>query len=259
MRASFRSIEAQTIMQYRKTVVTIPGTQDLYLHRYPNESPDKFICIRNGFEEENFSNVDGITSSRDSSEIHLVHSGLLHPSERDPSCFFSAIALLKDDGFFQDHSISIILRATGYDHHHAALLEKFGIIDIVRLAPGIAYSEALREMMNATGLIVFQAANCNNQVPAKIYEYFRAGRPILAITDPRGDTAKTLKHAGYLDIAKIDNVQSIKSTIRIFIRNVVNRSANIASPAEIQNYSRRQQTSTLAKLFDEQLSTGAAS
>jgi len=38
--------------------------------------------------------------------------------------------------------------------------------------------------MAADALLVMQASNCNAQIPAKIYEYLRAGKPILALTDP---------------------------------------------------------------------------
>jgi hypothetical protein len=64
---------------------------------------------------------------------------------------------------------------------------------VVLLAPALPYREALRETMDVDGLLVFQAANCNHQIPTKIYEYFRTRRPILALTDPSGDTAAALR------------------------------------------------------------------
>ena len=43
------------------------------------------------------------------------------------------------------------------------------------------------------GLLLLQASNCNDQVPAKAYEYLRCHRPVLALTDPAGDTAELLR------------------------------------------------------------------
>ena len=47
------------------------------------------------------------------------------------------------------------------------------------------------------------AANCNDQIPAKAYEYLRvsAARLLLALTDPAGDTADVIRRAGIDTIA----------------------------------------------------------
>ena len=65
-------------------------------------------------------------------------------------------------------------------------LQKRSIGDIVYLEKGVSYQEALEEMLSVDALLIFQAKNCNHQIPAKIYEYFRANKPIFAITDKEG-------------------------------------------------------------------------
>ena len=44
---------------------------------------------------------------------------------------------------------------------------------------------ARRDGRRADALLVLQASNCNEQIPAKLYEYLRTGRPILC-TDRSG-------------------------------------------------------------------------
>jgi hypothetical protein len=99
-----------------------------------------------------------------------------------------------------------VLRATGCDDCLRGLLGQLRIDDIVMLEPRVGYREALAEMLAADGLLVLQAANCNYQVPAKLYEYLRARRPILALTDAAGDTAQTLADAG--------SIRSRRSTLK---------------------------------------------
>ena len=73
------------------------------------------------------------------------------------------------------------------------------------LAPPIGYGEALAEMISSDALLILQASNCNDQIPAKLYECLRARRPILGLTDPAGDTAAALRAAGegrYGDLAE---------------------------------------------------------
>ena len=57
-------------------------------------------------------------------------------------------------------------------------------------------------MLTVDGLLVLQAANCNDQIPAKTYEYLRAQQPLLALTDPAGDTADVIRRAGIDTIAR---------------------------------------------------------
>jgi hypothetical protein len=70
----------------------------------------------------------------------------------------------------------------------AALATEFGIERFIELLPPIPYRAALEEMLRADALLVLQAANCNEQIPAKLYEYLRSGRPIVAADRPRRPT-----------------------------------------------------------------------
>ncbi len=144
--------------------------------------------IPNGYDNENFRDAEllpsAFTVSTGARALVLLHSGALYPSERDPRSFFSAVARLRKAGKITPETLQIRLRAPGFDSYHHNLLKESRIEDIVTISAALPYREALREMLDADGLLLFQASNCNNQVPAKLYEYLRARRPILALTDP---------------------------------------------------------------------------
>ncbi len=72
------------------------------------------------------------------------------------------------------------------------MLSDLNIEDIVHPLPPLPYREALCDCAEAHALLLFQAASCNHQIPAKAYEYLRLGKPILALTHPSGDTAALL-------------------------------------------------------------------
>ena len=111
--------------------------------------------------------------------------------------------------------------------------------------------QALAEMMNADGLLLFQASNCNHQIPAKIYEYLRARRPILALTDPEGDTAGVLRGAGCGTVVRLDAQEEIAAGMQGFLKDVREGRGDTASDAEIESHSRRARTAELARLLDE--------
>ena len=95
------------------------------------------------------------------------------------------------------------------------MAQSHNVADVIETMPAIGYREALSEMMRADGLLLMQAANCNDQIPAKIYEYLRARKPILGLTDHAGDTAKLLNAAGCAPIADLANVDEIYEALKL--------------------------------------------
>lgn len=250
LRERYRMIETRAVQAASRVVVTSPGTLASYRSRYPQQPDEKWSLIRNGYDERNFAGAEAHSIRRDDGELLLLHSGILYPSERDPEPFFQAIARLRDDGEIQAGSLRVRLRATGHDAHHRALLDRYELESIVELAPGVAYSEALAEMMVADGLLLFQASNCNHQTPAKAYEYLRTGRPVLTLTDPEGDTAALIRESGVGWVAPLDDTDAIRDTLRRFLSGLNDGTLRGAPLDVAKRYSRREQTGELARLFD---------
>jgi glycosyltransferase involved in cell wall biosynthesis len=249
----YRWIERLTVRHCTQAVFTTPGTLRMYAERYPNIPKNRWAIIANGYDEENFLDAEQTAVSRDASQgcLVLVHSGLLYPSERDPRTFFAAVADLRHAGAISPATVQIILRASGHEDYYRQYLRECGIDDIVRLEAFIPYQQALTEMLHADGLLVFQAANCNHQIPAKIYEYLRAQRPIFALTDPQGDTAKVLQEAGIDTIVALDSQQAIAQGLLHFLVQVRAGRAPIASDHIIARHSRKSRTRELAELLTQ--------
>jgi glycosyltransferase involved in cell wall biosynthesis len=244
-------LERTTFANCDRAVVTTPGTFEMYRTKYP-ALQDRLVEIQNGYDEENFAAAErrAWTKARER-PVTLLHSGIMYPSERDPKSFIAALGDLKRKGKISTHSLRLIFRASGHDEFLRELLEKAGVDDIVELAPSIPYEAALSEMLEADGLLIFQAANCNLQIPAKLYEYLRARRPILAVTDPQGDTAATLRRVGVNTIVRIDSATDIAEGLVAFTELVGQKMAPIADQETVLGYSRRARSAELARLFDD--------
>jgi hypothetical protein len=142
-----------------------------------------------------------------------------------------------------------VLRATSHDAAIRSMIEAHGVQDVVALLPSIPYDDALAEMLSAGVLLLFQAENCNHQIPAKLYEYMRSGRPIFALTHARGDTATTLRAAGIDTIADLASASDIEAKLPAFLERVRAGTAPRATVEYASTYSRRSQAQTLASLF----------
>jgi glycosyltransferase involved in cell wall biosynthesis len=252
-REAYESIEGRTMTRSSRAVFTTEGARKLYSSRYPDVA-GSLAVIPNGFDEESFVDAERMESLRERAPdrpLVLVHSGALYPSERDPRSFYAAIATLAREGSISPRTLRVVLRAPGFVDHHRKVIDSFGIGEIVSLGRGLPYRAALREMLDADGLLLFQASNCNHQVPAKLYEYLRAKRPILALTDPAGDTAEALRKGGFRSIVPLDDERRIARALLEFMVDIRLGRAPVGDDKEIHSHSRRCRTEVLAKLFEE--------
>ena len=77
-------------------------------------------------------------------------------------------------------------------------------------------------MCAADGLLVLQSDDCNDQIPAKVYEYLRAQKPILGICGDVGDTANVLRQAGFKHLAPLEQSQQIAVALVNFLDDIRN-------------------------------------
>jgi hypothetical protein len=252
MRRAFEWIERKTINSCTKAVFTTPGTKRNYEEKFPHIPASRFSLIGNGHDEEDFVTAAATPANTtcNAQQFVLLHSGIIYPSERDPVPFFEAIATLLQQKLISSENFKVILRAAYHDEYLQRLINYNGIGDIVSLAPPIPYREALSEMLAADGLLILQGANCNAQIPAKLYEYLRAQRPILALTDPAGDTAATLRNAGIDTIAPLDSKKGIMQGLIRFLDLAKKGKAPIDTMENVLANSRRSRTGELANLLD---------
>jgi glycosyltransferase involved in cell wall biosynthesis len=244
---SFKRIEEATLRSAARSVFVTRGAARLYRDRYGEVG--NIEVIENGYEEEGFEGIEEeARAPLVPGKLTLLHSGVIYPSERDPTQLFTALQRLRESG--QGSKLHIRLRGPGNEALLGRMIEAAGVAAMVELAPPISYRAALQEMMRADGLLVLQAANCNEQVPAKVYEYLRSGRPILALTDPAGDTAALLRSAGIDQIVRLDCAEEIQKSLRRFINEAGRAAAPTPRRAFARSASRLARTGQFVELLE---------
>ena len=243
-------LEKQTLQRCRFAVFTTDNARNAYRKRFPEIDPAKFHVIENGYDEDDFAaSTNGLVPTVNE-RTTLLHSGVLYDAGRNPEQFLAALAQLKAAGAI-DTSLRVVLRAPGDIAGTTAKVKKHGVEDIVEVLPPVPYRDALHEMLSADGLLIFQGTPYNNQIPAKIYEYFRARKPILGLVDAAGETAGVLRGAGFHDMAPIDDSVALAPAIANFVAAIRNGSAHRASEELVARSSRTHKAVQLAQLFDE--------
>lgn len=248
-RKLFSAIERKAAKHCKHIIFTSPGALALYKQRFPEVSDLVWQVLPNGYDETLFSRTLKSEMKTDLGRIILLHSGTIYPSERDPKPFFDAIVLLKQKNKNLSEKFKIVLRSTGHDNIFEPMLSMLDIKDIVSLEPPLDYVEALEEMLNADALLLMQASNCNYQTPAKAYEYLRAQKPILALTDPTGDTAKLVEQSNVAELAALDNTEQILEALELLITKIEHKKYNFLPLEIIETFSRTQQAKRLRELL----------
>lgn len=227
----------------------------IYIERHLDRKAGQVVeVVANGFDPEPFAAVEKEMVAAPSShsagrKITLVHSGTLYPGpDRDPGAFFQALCGLRARGVLPAN-LQVILRATAFDQVYQPVIDDLGLAGVVQLAPAVNYRAALREMLDADGLLLFQGRTSNPAVPAKVYEYLRAQRPILALADAAGETAALLQRAGTARLLPIDEVAAIETGLEAFLKGIAAGSESVLSPREAEQFSRRHRVAEFATLF----------
>jgi glycosyltransferase involved in cell wall biosynthesis len=246
---AFEWVERRAVLASRAVTFTAPSALRTYAERYPGEPATRMHRLDNGFDEEDFAGLPRTPPSPPRARLTLVHSGTLYPSERDPTQLFAALSRLRRDGRIGPESFRLVLRATGDDAFYTRMLAEAGLTDLVELAPPIDHRAAIAEMLAADGLLLLQASNCDEQIPAKVYEYLRAGRPIVALTTRSGDTGSTLLSHGIEPIARLDDAAGIRDGLAVTLDRIRTGTATIADARRVAGASRQAQAARLAELL----------
>jgi glycosyltransferase involved in cell wall biosynthesis len=258
---SFKRIEAAALDRARSSVFVTPGAARMYRERYAHVPQERIAVIENGYDEDSFEGIDALAASLGPlrpGAVTLLHSGVVYPSERDPNGLFRAVRMMLDKGDVRRGEFVVRLRACAHEGVLQRLIERHGVGDFVELQPPLPYREALLEMARAEALLVLQASNCNDQVPAKLYEYMRCRRPLIGLTDPQGDTASVLRRVGVNDIARLDSAEDIAVLLRRVLRSLKDASAELPNADFVRRASRQQRTAELAGLLDRVIDRRAA-
>jgi glycosyltransferase involved in cell wall biosynthesis len=249
---SFKDIELRVMEEAAYGIFTTPSAMKLYADRYPHAAA-RLRVIENGYDEASFAAIESDSpppAPLNPGAVTLLHSGIVYPSERDPTQLFAALGQLAGSGALVPGTFKLRFRAAVHDDLLHQLSAAHGLQAFVECCPPVGYREALREMMAADGLLVMQAANCNEQVPAKVYEYLRARRPIIGLTDPAGDTQTVLRAAGVGSFARIDSSADIAAVLPPWIARLRCGTAELPDPSAVRQASRQGRALQLAQLLD---------
>jgi glycosyltransferase involved in cell wall biosynthesis len=249
----FDTIERQALHNAACSVFTAPGAAGIYRSRYPDVA-NRIVVLENGYDEDTFAEAErtaGTLTPLNPGAVTLLHSGIVYPSERDPTQLFVALRRLNEAGRIRIGELKLRFRAAVHDELLRDLAERNGVGPYIEILPAVSYRDALHEMLRADALLAMQGSGCNEQIPAKIYEYLRAGKPIICLSDPAGDTVGVLRQAGVCADARLDSAEDIANRLPLLLDAVRAGKADLPDRKTVHLASRRKRAEALARILDD--------
>ena len=173
-----RRTEERVFRTARRVVLNTEECRDAYTAAYRGRIPaERFTSIRNAFDLGVFHDTPVQRSDR-FTVLHFGHFRRLVPAEPLLRGFAQFVSR---EGLAADKAALVLAGTPRQEDLRLAL--SLGIADYVDSRPAIPYREALGVMRGADVLALVTVGDMALTVPAKLYDYLAARRPILAITD----------------------------------------------------------------------------
>ena len=254
-----RWLEGRVVRAADRVIATTGALRDLLVQRYPQSPASKFGLIPNGYDEADFAPAGTAAAEpADPGCLTLVHAGSINPDFRDPIPLLRALRRGADEGRLDLDRVRLRFLGGG-PHADSAVLRRAiadaGLAGCVEMLPRVAYAQALQQLARADVLLLLQASeDTRGLVPAKLYEYLRMGKPVLALTLP-GESAALLARTGggvVVDPADIEELtRALGSLYRQWQDGTLSRLA--PDPAVLAVYERRALAAQLALTFAQVL------
>jgi glycosyltransferase involved in cell wall biosynthesis len=240
--------ERRVMRRADRILANAPNACALLQRLYPQQAA-KIVSLTNGFDP---AASEVLSPGSHGGTIRMLHAGEVYAG-RDPRPLLDALAELKKDSPRAD--LAFRLEILGKVHLRGVDLDdeirRRDLSESVTVRAHLPYQEALDEMRRASVLVLFDSPGRTIGVPAKLYEYFGAGRPILALAERDGDTANILRESGLLHrVAPPGDAAQIRLALAELAGNMASGEAPVPDAQRLERFTRLHLAGQLAGILD---------
>lgn len=235
------------IMERSFRVISTTEKYRSYLRSfYPDLQKSKFFTICNGYDEEDFRELEAIQPGP---KFNISYLGTFYFG-RSPKLFLHALSELVEEGaldksWLEVRFIGDVRYAEGESVEE--LIQFFRLSGCVMLIDFVPYKDALRAMKQSNVLLLF-APDQYYCIPAKAFEYLGSQRNILCLSKD-GATADLISRTDCGAVVAPEDVQQIKAAIlRFYAEYKQGSSYNFKT--NIIQFERKNLTANLSRLLE---------
>lgn len=202
-------LEAVVVKNCDAVIANTEKNAGMLCKRYPAESK-KITCINNGYDSDDFG---GIETKNDRNNMTFFYGGILYP-QYDPEPLFRGIAeaIRKRPDIRKRISVKFVGSKS-----ERKRIYRYGLDDIVIEEPPVSQDGFFTQLKNSDVAVLIlnplnKKVDCSYWVPAKLYQYLGAEKPILGVV-PDGDAREILIESRLGNACYPDDIRSISETI----------------------------------------------
>jgi glycosyltransferase involved in cell wall biosynthesis len=267
-------------------IMNTPRSLEAVRKSFPHLDSEKFYCVTNGWDREDFASTG--EGQPDRGSLRIVHTGHFHTrlaidvdplsrSElgfgrggvikrikycpggsnllaRTPYYLFKAVRRLLDEHKISRDDVRMVF-AGSVSVQDKKLAERFGVEDMVEYCGYLDHTRSVEILKGADVLFLPLHKPAGGGypliVPGKTYEYMASGRAILGAL-PKGDAADFVKKSGLGVLCDPCDVDGMADKILGFVQKK-KREGRIRHKIDedfVGRFERRRLTCELAKIFD---------
>jgi glycosyltransferase involved in cell wall biosynthesis len=247
-----RKLEHKALKHADHIVVVNKAYKRDFRALYPDIADNRYTVITNGYDEDDFSNpIHPRDIEKD--KLQIVHPGVLF-GRRHPGLIWQALVNLVNQGSIDPDKVKVHIYGRNFTSFVFKGWEDNAILQkIVQLHPYLPHQETIKILVQADLLLLFSGpgAKSDAELPGKLFEYLRSGKPILGVINPHGVCAEILERAKSGWIADAEVVGEIeKQLLAIYQRWSEDKLLINPDWEYIRGFERRRLSKALALVFD---------
>lgn len=212
----------RAVVQRADTVICVTDRHTTLLRQhYTACRPEKFVTVPNGYDSAEWEQAEqdagASRASAGRGRFVITHAGALYAG-RSPLPVLEALRRLAQTGDLTldrvrfDVIVNDKVRQLPDGREIVDVAHQMGLGGSVQVLGPLPRRETLRRLLDSD-LLLLLGHNFTVQVPGKLYEYLRSGRPILALV-PAGAQTDLLRATGGAWIVEPDDVDGAVKAVR---------------------------------------------
>lgn len=251
-RAIDRYLERSVFTEADAIEVAWLGIQKDAIRKYPNLPATKFHHLPNGYDSNDFHDIDPTT--RTDKRFTITYTGSMY-GRRNPDAFLRAVELLVSDGSIDPKEIRLRFIGRFGDEVHR-MFSATSVRDAIEVVDYLPHRDSIEQLLHSDALllVVDECDESEEVVPGKVYEYIGSGRPLIAVAPERSAIADLLDETQGGYVAHQSNVRGIADAIRFLYNDHRNGSRSLLPDRKaVEAYERKNMTLRLASLLSNDL------
>lgn len=231
----------QSVLKTADVVTTISPTFQRDLNKIAGR---KIKLLTNGYDPSDIP-PDFKPREKKAGSLHLVYSGIID-SIRNPIPLLEA---LKAEFSEKNEEVNMTFVGNVSESVREFIQSDSWLSGRILFAGYVSHQEVFGfyEKADALVLILTDTKNAQGNIPGKLFEYLATGIPVLALGDPKGDSASILENSGSGSVIAHTDSDAIRKRLRA----VFESDKRETDPGNLEKYSRRNLSFQLSKILDE--------